>query len=226
MKIKRNKKLSVSIGFLILFLLASCDDYPKTTQVSTSFSTPTKIIPTKALIPTKTPLPQVSAGTVLVKSLNIRSGPGTNYAVISSMKQGDEFYILADVQNQENQKWLLIPLPNDSFGWVIGEQKYVTEKWVNVDYATYMMLVDAVRRAKLIYEATPTAAYFQQPIPTVNSQTIPSSTCTCSYNAYNCRNFPTQSSAQSCYNYCMQTVGYDVHWLDDDGDGIACEWNP
>ena len=44
----------------------------------------------------------------------------------------------------------------------------------------------------------------------------------CSYNAYNCGNFSTQAEAQKVYNACGED---DVHWLDADGDGIACEWN-
>jgi len=46
----------------------------------------------------------------------------------------------------------------------------------------------------------------------------------CSYNRYNCSDFETQAEAQGCHDYCMATVGYDVHRLDGDGDGIACEW--
>jgi hypothetical protein len=41
-----------------------------------------------------------------------------------------------------------------------------------------------------------------------------------------CDDFATQAAAQACFNYCWRVVGYDVHWLDDDKDGIACEWNP
>jgi len=50
--------------------------------------------------------------------------------------------------------------------------------------------------------------------------------CDCSYNRYDCRDFLTQSAAQACFDYCWEIRGYDVHWLDDDGDGIACELNP
>lgn len=53
-----------------------------------------------------------------------------------------------------------------------------------------------------------------------------SATCTCSYNSYDCGDFPSQQDAQACYNYCMSKIGSDIHWLDDDGDGQACEYNP
>lgn len=45
----------------------------------------------------------------------------------------------------------------------------------------------------------------------------------CSKNAYNCSDFDTQDQAQAVYDYCMKTAGYDVHDLDRDGDGVACQ---
>lgn len=54
----------------------------------------------------------------------------------------------------------------------------------------------------------------------------PSVTCTCTDIMYYCSDFSTQREAQKCYNYCMDKVGYDVHRLDGDNDGTACEWNP
>ena len=71
----------------------------------------------------------------------------------------------------------------------------------------------------------PTFIYSQ---PTSKSVDIPyqQTICECSYNAYDCRNFISQGSAQACYQFCLAAVGYDVHVLDADADGIACEWNP
>ena len=50
-------------------------------------------------------------------------------------------------------------------------------------------------------------------------------TCSCSYNTYNCSDFYTQVEAQACFEYCYPVSG-DIHWLDDDGDGRACELLP
>ena len=46
---------------------------------------------------------------------------------------------------------------------------------------------------------------------------------TCSYNAYNCKDFVSHAQAQAVYECCYQKVGLDVHRLDRDKDGIACE---
>lgn len=50
--------------------------------------------------------------------------------------------------------------------------------------------------------------------------------CDCSGNRYNCSDFKTQNQAQACFDYCMRVKGYDVHKLDRDQDGRACESLP
>jgi micrococcal nuclease len=50
--------------------------------------------------------------------------------------------------------------------------------------------------------------------------------CDCSGNIYNCSDFSTQREAQRCYEYCLKQRGYDVHRLDRDKDGVACESLP
>lgn len=50
--------------------------------------------------------------------------------------------------------------------------------------------------------------------------------CRCDGNYYNCEDFAYQEEAQDCYNYCIHEGAGDVHWLDGDGDGTACEELP
>jgi hypothetical protein len=47
----------------------------------------------------------------------------------------------------------------------------------------------------------------------------------CSYNAYNCSDFSTHAEAQSVFEYCGG-INNDIHRLDADKDGIACESLP
>lgn len=49
---------------------------------------------------------------------------------------------------------------------------------------------------------------------------------TCSIDSYNCSSFKIHKEAQKAYNYCMDRTGKDVHGLDGDQDGIACEILP
>jgi len=47
--------------------------------------------------------------------------------------------------------------------------------------------------------------------------------CSCSGNIYNCEDFSTREEAQACYDYCKSLGRGDIHDLDRDDDGIACE---
>jgi len=61
----------------------------------------------------------------------------------------------------------------------------------------------------------------QPPTPTLGP------VCDCSSDLYNCeRDFSTQRQAQRCFDYCWSIIGYDIHRLDRDGDGEACESLP
>lgn len=82
-------------------------------------------------------------------------------------------------------------------------------------------------------ENTPTPAPTSTPRPTNTPQPVATPTqpalgnCTvCNANVYNCSDFDTQAAAQACHDYCFEQVGFDVHRLDSDGDGEACESLP
>lgn len=47
--------------------------------------------------------------------------------------------------------------------------------------------------------------------------------CSCNGDTYNCSDFGSYSQAQSCYDTCVAQGRGDIHRLDSDGDGIACE---
>jgi endonuclease YncB( thermonuclease family) len=83
--------------------------------------------------------------------------------------------------------------------------------------------------------ATPVPTPTPQPPPTptpVPGEATPTPTqltavCDCSYDRYNCPqtsdDFSTQAEAQACYEYCKSQGYGDVHDLDRDNDGEACE---
>jgi hypothetical protein len=48
--------------------------------------------------------------------------------------------------------------------------------------------------------------------------------CSCSGDTLNCEpDFDTHAEAQACFEYCRDLVGYDIHELDSDNDGRACQ---
>lgn len=60
-------------------------------------------------------------------------------------------------------------------------------------------------------------------VPATQSATI-AAPCDCySGNTLNCADFSNRVAAQRCYDGCVRLVGSDVHGLDGDGNGRACE---
>jgi len=60
----------------------------------------------------------------------------------------------------------------------------------------------------------------QQAVSTQSSDGV---VCDCSYNRYNCKDFSWHAAAQACYDYCISLGKGDIHQLDGDKNGIACE---
>ncbi|MBU1110164.1 thermonuclease family protein [Patescibacteria group bacterium] len=60
------------------------------------------------------------------------------------------------------------------------------------------------------------------PAPSTPTTKPPATTCDCSGNIYNCPDFATHSAAQTCFEHCGG-IDNDIHGLDADKDGIACE---
>jgi uncharacterized protein YgiM (DUF1202 family) len=104
--------------------------------------------PANSQIATSTSVPEIVVGIVEVDLLNLRAGPGTSYPIVSSLNKGAKFHILGEVTNSTNNKWLLISLSNSTFGWVIGDQTYVTIQKELVDLDTYLAWQRNVDNAK------------------------------------------------------------------------------
>jgi uncharacterized protein YgiM (DUF1202 family) len=138
------------IGILLLVSCAPVATTVGTTPTAQPAGTPTA--PT-VQIATETPIPEVEVGVVEVDLLNIREGPGTNYPILGSLAKGEKFYVLSEVVNNTNNKWLLISPTTDSFGWVIGDQTYVTVQKEIVDLSSFLIWQKNIDAAKLILAA-------------------------------------------------------------------------
>ena len=83
----------------------------------------------------------------------------------------------------------------------------------------------------LVSKSVPTPT--EPPPPTNTPAPVPTARPTpttppydCSSDLYNCSDFSTRVQAQTCYDYCIAGGYGDVHDLDRDNDGIACEELP
>ena len=59
-------------------------------------------------------------------------------------------------------------------------------------------------------------------IPTQPAQAL----CSCSGDTLNCPDLGTHSNAQACFEYCVSLGAGDIHRLDGNNDGVACESLP
>jgi len=147
--------LGLGTLFIGLLFLVSCAPVP--TTVGTTPTPPSTNTPPAVQISTATSIPEVMVGVVEVDLLNIREGPGTSYPILGSINKGEKFYILGDIVNSTNNRWLLISPSENSFGWVIGEQTYVTVQKEIVELSTYLIWQKNIDAAKSILIAlTPT----------------------------------------------------------------------
>lgn len=69
-------------------------------------------------------VPQPTA-VVVSGGLNIRSGPGLNYAIVGYLRQNQEVPVFGQA---ENCRWLLISMPDAKQGWISGKPAYVSFK--------------------------------------------------------------------------------------------------
>jgi len=76
-----------------------------------------------------------------------------------------------------------------------------------------------------ISQTQPVRAADQNNLPVESVETFAQGgTCTCSrLEPLECRDFASQEEAQTCFEQCLVFAGYDVHNLDVDDDGVACE---
>ena len=134
-----------------------------------------------------------------IKNANLRAGPGTNYPRIGSVKAGDNLKIVG--KNQDGSWYKL-----SNGAWIAA------------------FLVASAASNIPVVKIIPTPP--PPPPSNTRGQSIniqPAPVCDCSGNHYNCGNFSSWSAAQRCYEYCKSVTGMDIHRLDRDHDGIACE---
>lgn len=183
--------------------------------------TPTILPPTQVpvieVLPTETPIPEVRKPLVTADQgkVNLRNGPGTNYEIVGTFLPGESLEI---VGRNADSSWWQVSVP-EGVAWVAAN--VVTAN--NVD--------DSIPVVELPLPPIPI-----EPLPTENpimesppvelgaTEQLPVETCDCSGDQYNCKDdFDTHASAQACYEYCKSIGRGDVHGLDRDGDGTACD---
>lgn len=189
------------------------------TNTATVTDTPT-ITPTASNTPLVTATPVPRAATQIpatsappetyytARNANARECPKTDCSVITTLSTGTMVTVIGWEQGDVvsgNDIWRVIVLN--------GRQVYIHSSLLTVTPPQPTSAPQAVSSPISVVPAP------VQPLPVGSS-------CNCSGDTLNCRNFNFQSEAQACFNKCMSEVGRDIHKLDEDNNNRACESLP
>jgi uncharacterized protein YraI len=173
--------------------------------------------PTPTPMPEPTDTPEVNQPPVVTageSDINMRNGPGTDYDIVGTLSAGKSLEI---VGRNSDSSWWQVSAP-DGLCWVAAGVTTVS----NVDDSIPVVEappVPTLTEPPLMVEPT---TELPPPEP-VATEPPPVEVCDCSGNHLNCGDFGTHASAQACYEYCKSIGRGDVHGLDRDDDGTACD---
>jgi len=148
---------------------------------------------------------QGTACSVTGSNVNIRSGPGTPYAIISSLRAG----MSVPVQGQNaNGSWYVVGISRQRQGWVAAS---VVRTSGDCGGLAVVAVTGATTRSG---QQTTT-----NPQPAQPTQQPAASTWSCGGNLYNCGDFGSCGQVMSYWNACPG----DPSDLDGNDDGRPCE---
>lgn len=91
---------------------------------------------------------------------------------------------------------------------------------------TYMPLVRGGITSTSTSTQTPTATSTATATATATETDVVPGPCRCNADVRNCSDFNTQPEAQACMQFCISQGQGDIHNLDGDANGKACESLP
>ena len=202
--------------------------------------TPPPVTPSPTPLPTSSSQEETFNITYVVDgdTVEIEGGERVRLIGIDSPERGEPYY--SEAKNQlttlvlNKQVRLEKDITDkDRYGRLL-RYIYVDDLFINVEivklgYAKSYTYPPDVKYQNLILSAERDARNSQrglwaqsEPTPVSQPQPQTSASIICSSNAYNCTDFTTHAEAQSVYEQCGG-VNNDVHKLDQDKDGLACE---
>lgn len=198
---------------------------PATPTEPLPIDTPTSLPPTETPVPPATAVPptEIPRTTEVLEpvalagdsNINLRNGPGTEYEAVGILTSGSSLNI---VGRNADSSWWQVSAP-EGLAWVAADvvtAKNTSDNIPVVETPLPPTPTESPPVGNPITEASPT-----EPVAT---EQLSVETCDCSGDLYNCkRDFESHASAQACYEYCKSIGRGDVHDLDRDGDGTACD---
>lgn len=167
---------------------------------------------------------------ILINDYLVRQGYAYAYTYPPDVKYSEQF-VEAQQEAKENNRGLWEGCPITSIEYpttttIIQVVSPPTTTTTVVPSTTTTTTTTITTTTTTITTTTTTTAL---PPTTTTTTTLPTTTTTreiiCSHNTYNCSDFSTHAEAQEAFEFCGG-INNDVHWLDGDDDGVACESLP
>lgn len=195
------KRLLLVAACFVLFALLACGggDEPSSEQPPTATNAPVPTATNRPASPTDTPV-SVPYFTVNSAQVNVRTGPGTVFAIVGTVEQGDRFDISG--RNAAGD-WLEFCCVNVQRGWIYAQLLNVSQETTSIPLEQDIPSAPAPTDTPVPSPNTPAPA--PQPPP---AQSCPR-TCTEAHEM----GLGNMRSDHACYQ----------PKFDRDRDGIACE---
>ncbi len=166
-------------------------------------------------------------------TIEIENGERVRLICVNTPETGEKGYkeakdFLSDFILNEEVKLVKDVTERDKYGrllrYIYSEGEFVNEKIVRLGYGVAYPYGQSTRLCPQIENAEKLAEKDNLGIWDIEkTETAPlEKEYVCSTNVYNCGDFSSQEEAQEVFETCGGTDN-DVHWLDGDKDGIACE---
>lgn len=218
--------------FVVLFAISSCGESRapdrgtaagQSNPSNSSNSTGTTNINAQATNTSRPPSPTavVVEACVTADSLRVRSGPGTEFAMVGGISRG-ECYI-AEGRNSDSS-WLQLLVPGLDGGWASAEYLSLDESPQQLAVTRALPTTTPIRPLPTITRQPTLTTPITPASPSGGSNCHPSYSGVClivGIGDYDC-----SSGSGNGPNYAygpFRVVGPDSFGLDGDGDGIACE---
>lgn len=156
---------------------------------------------------------------VIVNTANLRSGPGTHYERVGAASQGQTLEVIAA---NADHTWFNVRLNSRDTAWIGSTVVEPVNELLLTDVGVAVTIPAPPTPIATGGQAAPAGGGAAAPPPPTSQ---PAAVCSCTGNVYNCASFGSHAQAQACYNYCLPIAG-DIHDLDRDNDGSACESLP
>ena len=165
--------------------------------------------------PPATPTPQ-PVGPIANTASPLYSGPSLDSIIVGQTSVGEQLTVIGYYTEGE---WYLL----GNGHWLPGAVVDNAPLALPLVFPTMTPVPSSTPTAT--FTPLPTATLVGSPTPTPTATSLDEPVCDCSGDTLDCLGniFANRAEAQQCFEYCFRQTGRDIHLLDPNLNGMACE---